>query len=363
MRYADQYLLPSFLGLVTGTFAFMIWRAFHAQTMEGILFMVCAGASALLLGFILTHYQSLMRRVMKLEKNQFRRDHAAVEQKLQNPTLKRDILGLDPLEIDIRKSTENSNLTNVVHLHKSLDRKADRTEEQNNDIIINLQAVIEMKGRSVHAYEVLARMESADGNYRNAAEILDGFKKRAEFHYLDKTVLEQTVEVLKCLDDEDDLVMHINISRQTLESKSAFEAYMLILKTHVAIHDKLVLEISQQQFAMLSGASRKRLFSIVKLGFRLSIDNCTDYAPLVHLLEHDAIAVIKTPVTRFSDVEDQATERKMIALMKLCDARKVPFIVTHVDEGYQLQELMRYNVQYAQGFLFSAPKRPQSKFA
>lgn len=364
MRYANLYFIPSFLmpamlGLISGIFAFLSLRATASDTMEGTLFLVCAAGSVLLLGFIFTHYHLMMSRVSKLEAKQHALAKATPSQDLSQYSYspKTDILGLDPFEIEIKKSLNESNLTNVVQLHD----EADKQIKKNNKIIINLQAVIEMKGRSVHAYEVLARMESHNGIYKSATEIFEGFKKNSEFHYLDKTILEQTVEVLQCLDEGSDLLMHINISKQTLESKAAFAKYYTILKSNVGICNNLVLEISQQQFSELSGASHNRLLSIVDMGFKLSIDNCTNYCALSNLIEKKAVAVIKTPVTKFIEINDHNKERKIRSLMQACKDQDVPFIVTHVDEGYQLQELIRFNVLFAQGFLFSAPKRPKSK--
>lgn len=324
-----------------------------------------------LLAFIMLHYQSMLRRVLKLEAGQARNpdslfsqfSHAAKATTRPNmPQNQTDILDIEPLEVSVKKSPEESNLTNVFQLYTEEDRAANAASRKNN-IIINLQAVIEMRKRSVFAYEVLARMENKNGTYKSASEILDNFKRKGEFHYLDKTILEQTVEVLDCLEENSDLVMQINISKQTLESKTAFTRYYALLKTHVSISNNLVLEIPQQQFFSLSSVSRERLTSITKLGFKLSIDNCLDYVGLLSLVEGKQISVIKTPITKFFEITNTVHKHKIEAFMKVCEANDVTFIVTHVDEGYQLQELIKYDVNYAQGFLFSAPKRPKSKSA
>lgn len=369
------YLVPSMLGGIIGTLQYLLWRGVYTQTPEGMIFIVCASASMLFLGLIIFHYQALLRKVMKLEKDYARAKHNIFSQfsPMANPqpnvvsgnpskidTRQTDILDIDPLEIDIKKSPEKSNLTNVVQLHSPHDR-AVKSIGESNKIIINLQAVIKMKERSVHSYEVLARMESKDGTFKSATEIFDGFKKKAEFHYLDKTILEQTVEVLDCLGKNSDLVMNINISRQTLESKAAFNRFYRILQDHSSICKNLVLEISQQQLSDLSGASANRLFSITELGYRLSIDNCTDYPSLLPLVKEKQIAIVKTPMSRFIDINTKALQMDVKNLMTTCKAHDVPFIVTHVDEGYQLQELIRHDIDFAQGFLFSAPKRPTSK--
>ena len=369
------YLVPSMLGGIIGTLQYLLWRGVYTHTPEGMIFIVCASASMLFLGLIIFHYQALLRKVMKLEKDYAKAKHNIFSQfsPISNPqanslagspsdiaTRQTDILDIEPLDIDIKKPPEKSNLTNVVQLHSPHD-KAVKSVEESNKIIINLQAVIKMKERSIHSYEVLARMESKDGTFKSATEIFDGFKKKAEFHYLDKTILEQTVEVLDCLGKNSDLVMNINISRQTLDSKAAFNRFYRILQDNVSICKNLVLEISQQQLSDLSGASANRLFSIAELGYRLSIDNCTDYAPLAPLIKDKQIAIIKTPMSRFIDINTQARQLHIKNFMKTCKTHDIPFIVTHVDEGYQLQELIRHDIDYAQGFLFSAPKRPTSK--
>lgn len=320
-----------------------------------------------LLAFILLHYQSMLRKVLKLEAAHRRNPDSLFRQfgditqttrSPQTPHQQTDILDIKPLEVNVKKNREESNLNNVFQLYTHEDKAAEK-----NNIIINLQAVIEMRKRSVFAYEVLARMENKNGTYKSATEILENFKKKAEFHYLDKTILEQTIEVLECLDENSDLVMQINLSKQTLESKAAFTKYYALLKAHVSICDNLVIEIPQQQFYSLSGMSRNRLLSITTLGYKLSIDNCLDYVALLSLVEGKQISVIKTPITKFFEITNTVHKHKIEAFMKVCEANDVTFIVTHVDEGYQLQELIKYNVNYAQGFLFSAPKRPKSKTA
>jgi EAL domain-containing protein (putative c-di-GMP-specific phosphodiesterase class I) len=339
--------------------------------MEGVIFMICASACMVLLAFILLHYQSMVRKVLKLEAGKFKNTKTMVGQASHAtqadtmpgmPQNQTDILDIEPLEVSVKKSPEESNLTNVFQLYTEEDRVANAANSKNN-IIINLQAVIEMRKRSVYAYEVLARMDNRNGTYKSASEILETFKRKGQFHYLDKTILEQTAEVLDCLDENSDLVMQINISKQTLESKTAFTRYYALLKAHLSISDNLVLEIPQQQFFSLSSVSRERLFSITKLGFKLSIDNCLDYVALLNLVESKQINVIKTPITKFFEITNTVHKHKIEAFMRVCEANDVTFIVTHVDEGYQLQELIKYDVNYAQGFLFSAPKRPRPKSA
>lgn len=329
--------------------------------------MICAAAFMVLLGFILVHYQSMLRKVLKLEANHRRNPDSLFRQfgDITQPNVnskeqhkQTDILDIEPLEVSVKKSREESNLNNVFQLYSHEDKAIEK-----NNIIINLQAVIEMRKRSVFAYEVLARMETKNGTYKSATEILENFKRKAEFHYLDKTILEQTIEVLECLDENSDLVMQINLSKQTLESKAAFTKYFALLKAHSSISDNLVLEIPQHQFYSLSSVSRDRLFSITELGYKLSIDNCMDYVALLNLVEGKQISVIKTPITKFFEITNTVHKHKVEAFMKVCEANGVTFIVTHVDEGYQLQELIKYDVHYAQGFLFSAPKRPKSKTA
>ncbi len=374
MRLTDTYIIPTYiipsaLGCVTGTLLFLSWRGMYADSTEGMVFMICASACMIFLAFIIFHYQVLLRRVLQMEasyaktRNNLFSQFTAIKPPEDNPSQnvsQTDIIDIDPLEIVVKKNPEDSNLTNVVQLHSSQNKTASAIDPQNK-IIINLQAVIKMNERSVQAYEVLARMETKNGTYKSATEIFESFNKKAEFHYLDKTILEQTVEVLDCLDKSSDLIMHINISRQTLESKTAFNKFYAILNDHVLTCNNLILEISQQQFSSLSAASRNRLFSIAELGFKLSIDNCTDYVSLMTLVEEKLVSVIKTPVTKLFEVNNKTHEHQIIAFMKKCEMDGVPFIVTHVDEGYQLQELIKYNVLYAQGFLFSAPKRPTSK--
>jgi EAL domain-containing protein (putative c-di-GMP-specific phosphodiesterase class I) len=371
MRYADRYILPPVLGAISGTVFFLTWRATYSNTMEGVIFMICASACMVLLAFILLHYQSMVRKVLKLEAGKFKNaktmvgqaSHATQADTMPGmPQNQTDILDIEPLEVSVKKSPEESNLTNVFQLYTEEDRVANAANSKNN-IIINLQAVIEMRKRSVYAYEVLARMDNRNGTYKSASEILETFKRKGQFHYLDKTILEQTAEVLDCLDENSDLVMQINISKQTLESKTAFTRYYALLKAHLSISDNLVLEIPQQQFFSLSSVSRERLFSITKLGFKLSIDNCLDYVALLNLVESRQINVIKTPITKFFEITNTVHKHKIEAFMRVCEANDVTFIVTHVDEGYQLQELIKYDVNYAQGFLFSAPKRPRPKSA
>lgn len=328
--------------------------------MVGSIFLMAASICIVMLGYVLIHSKVFLNTPAK-QGNQAQYLENVFNDlntpKATPPTKKswanqKDIMGLMPLKLDL---THNG----IVPKH-STKGKALNTDDEPDNVIINLQAVIELNKRSVHSYEVLARMETSNGNYKSAREIFAGFKKKTQFQILDQNVLKQTVDVLSCLKMQNGLIMHVNISSQTLEGCSAFTRFYEVLKNHTNVCDNLVIEISQQQFSSLTRIARLRLLSIPSLGFRLSLDNCTDFARLAVLLETNKIACVKTPIMKFFEMDNAANEKQVIDIMSKCKTRGIPFIVTHVDEGYQIQQLIKYDVAFAQGFLFSAPKRPVS---
>ena len=227
---------------------------------------------------------------------------------------------------------------------------------QDGRLQIYLQPSVYLQKRSVHGYEVLARLELNNGRIAPAAVFIDKLANSGLMAKADKVILAQTIGLLRSLkrrNEYPDVFWHV--SPASLNSKSAFRGIMETLNANSMFNKNLRIEISPQALEGLNRKQNLRLQEIREAGFGLSLENCTNLRGANKLLASGLFKTVKIPIKA---IEDATASSHFALLQETCRANEVDLIVTHVEREHQVIQLIDEHVTIGQGFLFSEPKKP-----
>ena len=142
-----------------------------------------------------------------------------------------------------------------------------------------------------------------------------------------------------------------NISPHTLTDEKFITEFVDFLEANRALAAHLVFEFGQADFARWSAAGAGLLNRLAFLGCRFSLDQ-------VENLDFDAaelatrhVAFIKVEGDLLLDVVDES-----IGILRALRRHRIDLIVTKVEDENRLLEILDYDVDFGQGFLFGEPR-------
>ena len=148
-----------------------------------------------------------------------------------------------------------------------------------------------------------------------------------------------------------------SLSRETLRDRSFFSQFMEYLENHRELAGLLIFEISQEAFEGMTASESSSLSQLTDLGFTLSIDKVTS-------LDFDFGAARARRVRYFKVAADlilgdpgQSGARIHPADLKQLLLRYgVNLIVEKIEQEREVLDVLDYNVDFGQGYLFGEPR-------
>lgn len=259
-----------------------------------------------------------------------------------------------PLDLAKRKAGKTASQANPAKLSKKKARNYYKGQ-----LKAFLHPVISVQDRTIAAYEVLARLELADGSFVPAADFLKQFQKSPSLPNLDLNIMDQTIKLLRAYRRrKQNPALFMNISANLLKSKRSFEKMHDLLKANRIFSQTLTLELPLAAFNDLTKTQFSRLTEFRDLGFQLSLDGCEDVQMTLEALDSGLFKFVKMPVSVLE--ENLASEDGYLNITSVSPiADKVTLIITRVEKERQIIQLIDNDISLAQGHLFSEPKLPR----
>lgn len=222
-----------------------------------------------------------------------------------------------------------------------------------------LQPIVSLPQRKRRFFECFSRIRAEDGTVVSPAQYLDPARRAGLSTAVDNMLLFRCVQLLRKVRRRDaTTAFFCNISPHTLADREFFRDFIAYMENHRELASSLVLEMAQSDF----DAQRERLAPdlrrIAEMGYRFSLDAIDrldlDLAELealnIHFLKIDAELILETLETG----GEAATQLRM--LKQQLDARDIDLIVERIETERMLIELLEFNIDFGQGYLFGEPK-------
>ncbi len=215
-----------------------------------------------------------------------------------------------------------------------------------------LQPIVSLPQRKRRFYECFSRLRTQDGAMILPDKYIPLAEREGLITTIDNMLLLRCVQLIRKIHRRNEKVdFFCNISPHTLADEEFFGDFVEFLESNDELAGHLVFEFAQTDFACWSEAGAKLLDRLHFLGCRFSLDQVTD-------LDFDPVALEARHV-RFVKVDASlllAETDSNTGLMRALRRHGVDLIVQKVEDENQMIELLEYDIDYGQGFLFGEPR-------
>ena len=215
-----------------------------------------------------------------------------------------------------------------------------------------LQPVVTLPQRHRRYYECFTRMRTLDGYYVTPEQYIGLAERAGLVTAIDNILLFRSIQLVRKIQRHRNRVdFFCNVSRRSWDDDDFFNDFIHFLGANPTLSENLIFEVAHEDFTAWSDEEAQKLERLAKLGCRLSLDQ-------MRHLDEDPAALADRGI-RFAKVEADlfmAAARKQPTLIGDWRSRGVNLIVEKIEDEATLTELLDYDIDLAQGFLFSEPR-------
>ena len=229
---------------------------------------------------------------------------------------------------------------------------------EGNRVDLYLQPVVSLPQRKLRFYEALSRLRSEDGSIIMPAQYIRIAAPAGLMSVVDNLLLFRCVQVVRRLTQRHrDVGVFCNISGHTLTDSEFFPQFLDFMHHHRDLAGQIIFEFSQESVLAASASEEANLRYLANLGFRLSMDQVTkldlDFAKLKRL----GFQFLKVRATTLiSGMKDAGAAVAAEDFKNLLSRNGVNLIAERVEDEKTVVQLLEYNVDFGQGYLFGEPR-------
>ncbi len=227
-----------------------------------------------------------------------------------------------------------------------------RASLRDDRIDLVLQPIVSLPQRKRRFYECFSRLRTKDGAMILPDKYIPLAESQGLITAIDNMLLFKCVQLIRKIHRRNEKVdFFCNISPHSLADEGFFSDFVEFLESNDELADHLVFEFAQTDFARWSEAGAKLLDRLHYLGCRFSLDQVTDLNFDPAALEARHVRFVKVDASLLLAETDSNT-----GLMRALRRHGVDLIVQKVENENQMIELLEYDIDYGQGFLFGEPR-------
>ena len=227
---------------------------------------------------------------------------------------------------------------------------------ENKRIIPFFQPIVDVKSRRVVAYEVLSRIELADGVVMRADEFIEIAEKMGVIHRLDLLVIELALTSLQA--QGHDGYIFINLSPRALVLGEFARKLKQIVAASGVAPGRIVFEITERDTVKNLGLLESFLVDLKLEGYLLAIDDFGSGFSSFHYLRRFPIDFLKI---EGEFIANMLTCNKDLAFVSSIRSLALDLGITMVAEYVEneevLEKLAELGVHLAQGYHVGRPAR------
>ncbi len=232
-----------------------------------------------------------------------------------------------------------------------------------NRMELFLQPIVSLPERNVAFYESLTRLKDEAGELIYPAQYLDIARRQGIMPVIDNVMLFRSIQVIrKLLERGSARGLFCNLSASSLMDLEFFPEFLGFMEKNKDLASSLFFDINQDFYEKANKQDLDKLSALAQLGYRISMDNVTRLDLDYGLLQRRGVRFMKVDAHILLNGMEQAGARIHIADMQTYLKRySIDLIASKIESEAVLTQLLAYNLQLGQGFLFSDPRpvRPE----
>jgi cyclic-di-GMP phosphodiesterase TipF (flagellum assembly factor) len=233
-----------------------------------------------------------------------------------------------------------------------------RAALEENRVDLYLQPIVSLPQRKLRFYEALSRLRAEDGAVIMPAQYMKVAAPAGLMSVVDNLLLFRCVQIVRRMTARHNNVgVFCNISGDTLADTEFFPQFLEYMHHNRDLAPHIVFEFSQNAVLKAGPQGDSNLMYLSNLGFALSMDHvetlALDFAKLKGLgFRH--IKVRADMLTRGMQNANAAVAAE--DFKKLLERHGLNLIAERVEDEKTVVQLLDYNVDFAQGYLFGEPR-------
>jgi len=244
----------------------------------------------------------------------------------------------------------------IVDSHRM--RDAVRKSVEGNRVDLFLQPIVTLPQRKTRYYEALTRLRSESGELMLPADYISVAEQSGVMPAIDNILLFRSVQIVRRMSSRNrEIGVFCNISPASLVDTQFFTNFIDFMEKNRELNDRLIFEFSQETIRNLGPVEIESLAALREIGFGFSVDRVSDLKINYDELADLGIQFIKVPAAlMLGDAAAVGGEIHTADLAKFLTRYGVELIVDHIETEAQVVDILDFDVQFGQGFLFSPPR-------
>ena len=224
-------------------------------------------------------------------------------------------------------------------------------------VIPYFQGIYDNRERRIHHYESLMRLEDEEGNLYYPDSFLDVARSFGLLY--DRISMLMIKKVFSRFKDQQDNSVSINLGFRDITNREMTEyIYEFLLNTEHP--ENFVFEILENEDIPSYDELTAFVDRIHKLGGKVSIDDFgSGFSNLQHVIgiPFDYLKIDGSIVKRCCENKQSEDLIALISVWKNLSASNVRIIAEYVENVQIHEKIMKYDIDFSQGYLFSRPRR------
>lgn len=233
-----------------------------------------------------------------------------------------------------------------------------RRSLEENRVDLYLQPVVSLPQRKVRFYEALSRLRSEDGTVIMPDQYIKVAAPAGLMSVVDNLLLFRCIQIVRRLTQKQrDVAVFCNISAHTLSDPEFFPQFLDFMHHHRDLAGQIIFEFTQESVLAARAPEEANLRYLANLGFRLSMDQVTkldlDLARARRLGFHFLKLRAETLIFGMKNANAAVAAEDFKDLLS---RNGLNLIAERVEDERTVVQLLEYNVDFAQGYLFGEPR-------
>ncbi len=233
-----------------------------------------------------------------------------------------------------------------------------RNALEENRLDVHLQPIVSLPQRKMRHYEVFSRVRDETGRLIYPPDFLPVAEESGMIGTLDSLLLFRCVQVIRQLRDRrPDVRFFCNISASSIRDEDFFQNFLDFLRDNQSLADRLVFEFPQGDVGTPDATVERNLRALASIRFQFSMDRVSDLSFDPAQLSAANFKFVKVPVELLVEGGGDIASAD---LKEAFGRFNIDLIAERIEDERMLVDVLDYNVDFGQGFLFGEPRPARS---
>lgn len=220
-----------------------------------------------------------------------------------------------------------------------------------------LQPIVSLPQRKLRFYECFSRIRDTDGTIIIPQNYISVAEGESLIRVIDNTLLFRCIQLIrKAQKQKHSVSFFCNVSLFSLLDDEFFSSFVEFIKNNGALAPHLIFELESDNLKVNFTKAQSRIDILAKMGCRFSLDNVNDLNIDLQKLSSLRFRFLKIDADILIDIIKNDKDFDVKKFLKKVNELRMDIIVTHIESEKTLVELLDFNFDYGQGYLFCPPR-------